>query len=1073
MLTEKDVLFAPKARLADLRPSDESVKVIEKIHRVMVAQCRRRIADLVNELYGHRLAAAEKLHLKVPFVLSPRLDLELPETTDAEAYGAEHADDLYEQIEDKVREALSNHFDTVDHREYAFIFSGKDDYGRAAEAYVRQWLPDHHIGWASTFEDMFEQIAAELAADRRSGRPVRIREIVVVTHGYAGGLLIPLTKDDRKKEDAFRQWRREHPNEDPTHYDWKKRGHFTPEYLALVQTDQTKATAALRRARRDVLAALDERAQIIVRGCNFGQSGEGLRALRDFFGGHVETAAPVGYQGFETTYVRPDNPVPELRTEAGAYDFLVKQGYLKDAGDLSDKEKEQFIRRRFGRPALIPAEFFTFGHERIEAEKKTLKELPPSKRSAFAKELDPYVVTPSEIEDYKPLEPASDKEHKIKDQELRQGPVWGIATGTGRVDAELDSLSLDELVARARKLQTPYQPAHAPMLLRLYRVWERKFLATAPFGPHDEPLRHLDADQKAFPYRKRFEADAALAPSAVTDDRFEKGTLKYRTRDEAERASAEQAGESARAQVTEAAAPGAAAAVTERDFDARGRVDTLPDGGLRLWNFAVGSAELRSQFKKPLLDLARRVAGKTDVTLTIEGHTSSSGDEAHNEGLATGRAQQVLALLQASGVQASLMTPTGFGERRPLVQERKGGALIPRNMAQNRRVEIRLVTVTAKPAPLPAKPTAPAGQVPVKPTTVGPPSPITLIDAIEFKKNFKIPGSLKTKVGVLLVSVEGKITLQGKIGLRDSSKTLKLTPDEKKAAFEAAFQSDLGKLKIEGEVTDGKASQVKVGLDVTDWLTIDFAANSDLTKPFQLDIKNKPVDVTLPVGNLAFRGRVYVTLSIYFGPDPKVVASLVARGGRAIVRVVARGGSAAYGLLFTELGTVTTFGAVMIGVGAAAAAVVWLGFVLYQIGEAHKEGRWLAGASQFSWGYGHLLMQLTAYEKAINQPMKDKVAQRLSTGGRAELEQTVKRWVNDEDKAALNKMYWLGEGAAAEDYHMYVTLYGDEQWIKLAAAYRKKYGEDYQARENRYKRIVYEQLKEHKDTFGVPLDVNP
>jgi outer membrane protein OmpA-like peptidoglycan-associated protein len=1073
MLTEDDVLFAPKPRLTELRPTDETVKLVEKMHRVMVAECRRRIAGLVNDLYGHRLAAAGDLHLKVPFPLSPRLDLEPPEKGDIDAFAAEHAKDLYAQIEDHVREALSRHFDTIERRHYAFIFSGKDDYGRAAEAYVRQWLPDHRLGWASTFEEMFAHIAAELAADRRSGHPVRISEIVVITHGYAGGLLVPLTKEDRKKEDAFRQWRREHPNEDPTRYDWTKRGHFTPEYLALVQKDQTKATAALRRARRDVLAALDERAQIIVRGCNFGQSGEGLRALRDFFGGHVETAAPVGYQGFEMTYVRPDHPVPALRSEAGAYDFLVEQGYLEGASDLTDKQKEGIIRRRFGRPSRIPAEFFVFGQESYQAEKTALKKLPPSRRSAFAKESDPYVVTPGEISDYKPLEPASGKEFEIRDQGRRQGQVWGVTPATGRRDPELDDLSRDELIARAGKLQNPYRPQHAAMLLRLYRVWERK--STIPSwdtrANKDDPLFGIHDEEKIFPYRRRFAADAALAPSPVADDRFEKGELKYRTRAAAERANAEEAGASAAARVAAATAPGAAAAVTERDFDARGRVDNLPDGGLRLWNFPVNSADLRSQFKQPLVQLARRVSARMDVTLTIEGHTSSSGDEPRNEGLATARAQQVVALLQAAGVPAQRMAPTGYGERRPLVAERKAEAIIPRNMAQNRRVEIHLVKVTPPSAPTPAKP---AGQVPAKaPKSQPGPTPTGLIDAIEFKKNIKIPGTARKKVGVLLVTVEGKITLQGKIGLRDAGKTLKLTPDEKKVAFEAAFQSDLGRLKIEGEVQDGKPSQIKLGLDVTEWLTIDFAANSDFTKPFQLDIKNKPVDVTLPVGDWTFRGRVYVTLSLYFGPDPKVAASLAARGGRAILRVVARGGAAAHGLLFTELGAVTTVGAVTIGVGVVVAGVVWLGFVLYQIGEAHKEGRWLAAGSQFAWGYGHMLMQLTAYETVINQPMKDTVARRLSIDWKREFKEKVKQWIDDENKAALDRIYYLGEAAAANDYNMYVKVYGEKQWTKLTATHRHKYGEDFQARENRYNRIVYNQVKERESTFGVPLEANP
>ena len=262
MLTERDVEFAPGARLVDRPPDAEAEAIVQTIHRALVAECRRRVARLVNELYGHRLASARDLRLEIP--LAPRIDIELPARADADAYAREHAEELYAEIETRLREALGKHFDTIESRHYAFVFSGKDDYGRTAEAYLREWFPGYRIGWATTFEEMFARIAEELAADRRAGRPVRIAEIVLVTHGYAGGLLIPLTKEDRKKEEAFRRWRREHPNTDPVEYA-QERGHFTPEYLAAVQKDQGKATAALRRARRDVLAALDERAALAPR----------------------------------------------------------------------------------------------------------------------------------------------------------------------------------------------------------------------------------------------------------------------------------------------------------------------------------------------------------------------------------------------------------------------------------------------------------------------------------------------------------------------------------------------------------------------------------------------------------------------------------------------------------------------------------------------------------------------------------------------------------------------------------------------------------------------------------------
>ena len=76
-------------------------------------------------------------------------------------------------------------------------------------------------------------------------------------------------------------------------------------------------------------------------------------------------------EGFETTYVRPDHPVPELRSEAKAYDFLVRHRYLQAEPGLSDEDKTRIIRKRFGTPALIPAEFFIFGKQAREAEKAT------------------------------------------------------------------------------------------------------------------------------------------------------------------------------------------------------------------------------------------------------------------------------------------------------------------------------------------------------------------------------------------------------------------------------------------------------------------------------------------------------------------------------------------------------------------------------------------------------------------------------------------------------------------------------------------------------------------------------
>jgi outer membrane protein OmpA-like peptidoglycan-associated protein len=1083
MLTDENVEFAPRKRFVD-RLDKATEARLGKIHDAMVAECRRQVARLVNEGYGQRLAAARDLRITIPF--SPRIEIELAEGADVDTYLQEHAGDLYAEIEDEVRQALTKHFAIeVERRSYAFIFSGKDAYGRTAEAYLRQWFPTYRLKWAFSFEEMFETIAADLAKDRKSGRPVRIQEIVLVTHGYAGGLLIPLTKEDRKKEAAFRQWRSQHENTDLTKYT-KERGHFTPEYLAQVQKDQTKATVALRRARREVLAALDDGAEIVVRGCNFGQSTEGLRALRDFFGGHAQTAAPVGYQGFETTYVRRDHPVPELRNEVSAYNFLVKHGYLDADPTLTDKEKEKIIKERF--KGRIPVEFFTFGKEHHDAAKKALGNRPPAQRSAFAEELDPYVVTPAEIKGdtgpYRPLEQARDKEYVIRDPQARPGAVWGVVSRTPRVDAEIDRMSYDELVGKAEALQgRHYHPKNASLLVRLHTVWLRKS-ASSSWGPEDPrtvSLPKQTLEQYIFPDRKRFEADAALAPSPLEDDRFEKGALKYGTRDEQARAAAEQEGESARKQVEVTARPSVAqpSVATGQGFDARGRVD-FPSGGLRLWNFAMNSAELRPEFRQPLLDLAREIEGKTDVILRIEGHASTAGAAAQNEKLAALRAQEVFELLQAAGVPPHRMDARGLGERRPLVPET--GGRIAEKMARNRRVEIRRVKAAAPsakpsgapPVQAPTKAgTEPKGSVKAEPGR----EPITLLDAVEYKKERKWTLASQ-KRGVVLITVEAKLAFNGRFGLRGSKKILKLNPAEKKKAFEAAVDTDLGRMRLEGEVQDGKPSKIKVGFALHELVDLDFAANGDLTKPFGMEIKGKPLTQSITFGDWEFRGQITVTLVISFGPDPAAIAQLVKRGGRAIVNIASRAAAAAEGLLVTEIGAVTTFGAVMVGTGVAAIGIAAIGGVLVMIGRANIEAARRKAAYKFAGGYALMLMQLTAgSERSV---MKETVAKKLSSNWRAELKRKWDRAVDNEDEAALNALYRLGEAAAAQEYDTYVRVYGDEQWDKLADAHRKKYGANptnfganpMGPRYGFYYRTVTQQLLDKEATIGIPLEIN-
>ncbi len=547
--------------------------------------------------------------------------------------------------------------------DYAFFFAG-GDYGRAAEAYIREFFPGHHRFQACSFEEMFGLLADDIQKRsftvdkgvRRTHR-IKIAEIVIVTHANAaGGMKIPLTNDRRGRT-------------------------FTPWDLANLQDEFRHGLhRRFKQRRRDVLAALTENTRIIMRGCNFGQSQEALDALRIFFGGQPYVWAPKGYQGFEVLPVGKSI----LQTPEEAFDFLVKQGYLpEDQLLIAPEEKKKYIRSVFGATPSVAAEFFIMGKEQHDELERLAKQ-----RLALTGAAEQLIRRPFEEDE------ASERLVGVNVPSV--GEYWGLsALPALGYDPELDALSIEEIEARARKLHDDYQPQFAVILLRLAKAWTRKTLERRPITDKtDEVLSGLPPFE-IFGDANLLAGDAARFPGSPPLDLFETETLPHRTVTEEERRAAQEFRE---VDVFETIASSGLPPSDEITVSRDGRVDPLPDG-VRLWDFGVNSAKLRPAFKPALQQVGQKALSDPALRFRLEGHTSSSGTKRDNEQLSQTRTDTVRQELIHSGISADRIEAVGLGASAPVAQERARGQLVLENLARNRCVDVILVRPAGVPTP--------------------------------------------------------------------------------------------------------------------------------------------------------------------------------------------------------------------------------------------------------------------------------------------------------------------------------------------------------------------------------------
>ena len=103
--------------------------------------------------------------------------------------------------------------------------------------------------------------------------------------------------------------------------------------------------------------------------------------------------------------------------------------------------------------------------------------------------------------------------------------------------------------------------------------------------------------------------------------------------------------------------------------------------------FAVNSAELKGEGQPAIDNVLARISALNGLkSVTIVGHTDSTGWVEHNRKLSERRAQAVKAELVKNGVDPALITASGVGARKPIAHN-----TTPEGRAKNRRVTITLV----------------------------------------------------------------------------------------------------------------------------------------------------------------------------------------------------------------------------------------------------------------------------------------------------------------------------------------------------------------------------------------------
>jgi OOP family OmpA-OmpF porin len=100
-------------------------------------------------------------------------------------------------------------------------------------------------------------------------------------------------------------------------------------------------------------------------------------------------------------------------------------------------------------------------------------------------------------------------------------------------------------------------------------------------------------------------------------------------------------------------------------------------------HFDTGKSTIMPESESIIEQIVQLLKGNADLKLSVEGHTDNVGDSKSNLKLSDDRAKSVVAALTKAGIEASRLSAAGFGQDRPVADNRR-----EEGRAKNRRVEL-------------------------------------------------------------------------------------------------------------------------------------------------------------------------------------------------------------------------------------------------------------------------------------------------------------------------------------------------------------------------------------------------